>query len=286
MNIQDKIFDTALVDGKYEKLPFIQSFHPVIGSEPLTENETTLINFLVQEYNDKNINDLTLLDFIQKLQSNQSNSAALSLITKIKSNDEINSQLLEYQEQRKKDNRKWIIGFILFALLAALFLAWKFNYIKLPIGSSHGGNMAVIDVDMLAYSATTHVINKNLGPDQSQVFANQYRDQLQTLVESYLDKGYILVNRKYVYAYSRDNDITYDLLNELGIKPVDDSEFKTKYSGSARYDVLRNYAATAITETAQEAASEQQVQFNNQAQQQLNSAEIMTNADGQSIDVE
>ncbi|MDD2944316.1 MAG: hypothetical protein PHG15_00595 [Acinetobacter sp.] len=286
MNIQDKIFNKALVDGKYDKQQFIQTFHLVIGSEPLTENETTLINFLVQEYNDKNINDLTLLNFIEKLQSSNSNSAALSLITKIKDNTEINSQLLAYQEQKKKDNRKWIIGFFILALLAALFLAWKFNYIKLPTGSAHGGNMAVIDVDMLAYSATTHVINKNLGPEQSQVFANQYRDQLQALVEDYLDKGYILVNRKYVYAYSRNNDITYDLLNQLGIKPVDDSEFKTKYSGTARYDVLRNYAAAAISDTAQEAEGEQQAQFNNQAQQQLNSAEIMTNADGQSIDVE
>lgn len=286
MNIQDQIFDKAFVDGKYDKLLFIDSLQPVLGEQALNENETTLLSFLVQQYNDKGTKDLTLLDLIEELQTNKTNSSSLSLLTKIKDNAEINNQLLTYQAEKKKENRKWIIGLIVLALLAALFLAWKFNYIKLPTGSAHGGNMAVIDVDMLAYSATSHVIGKNLNPAQSQEFANQYRDQLQQLVESYLDKGYILVNRKFVYAYSRDNDITYDLLNDLGIKPVDDSEYKTKYSGSERYDVLRNYATTAINDTANEAVNEQQSQFNNRAEQQLNTAEIMTNADGQSIDVE
>lgn len=286
MNIQDQIFDTALINGQYDKKLFIEQIQSVTGPEPLTENEVTLISFLVQEYNDKNIRDITLVQFIQKLQSNTSNSAALSLLTKIKDNPEINAQWKQYQEEKKKDNRKWIIGLVIFTVLVSLFLAWKFNYLKFPSLSAKGGNVAVIDVEMLATSATTHVINANLNPNQSQEFANQYRDQLQNLVEGYLDKGYILVNRNNVYAYSRDNDITYDLLDELGIKPVDESELKTKYSGTARYDVLRNYAATTITDTALEAINEQQMNFNNQAEQQLNSAEIMTNANGQSIDVE
>lgn len=286
MNIQDQIFDTAFVNGQYDKNLFIEKIHSITGPEPLTENETTLISFLVQEYNDKNIRDITLVQFIQKLQSNTSNSAALSLLTKIKDNPEINAQWKQYQEEKKKDNRKWIIGLVIFAVLVSLFLAWKFNYLKLPSLSAKGGNVAVIDVEMLATSATTHVMNANLNPNQSQEFANQYRDQLQSLVEDYLDKGYILVNRNNVYAYSRDNDITYDLLDDLGIKPVDESELKTKYSGKARYDVLRNYAATTISDTAQEAINEQQVNFNAQAEQQLNSAEIITNANGQSIDVE
>lgn len=286
MNIQDKIFDIALVNGQYDKNLFIEKIHSITGSEPLTENEITLISFLVQEYNDKNIRDITLVQFIQKLQSNTSNSAALSLLTKIKDNTEINAQWKQYEEEKKKDNRKWIIGLVIFAVLASLFLAWKFNYLKLPSLSAKGGNVAVIDVEMLATSATTHVMNANLSPNQSQEFANQYRDQLQNLVENYLDKGYILVNRNNVYAYSRDNDITYDLLDDLGIKPVDESELKTKYSGKARYDVLRNYAATTISDTANEAINEQQMNFNAQAEQQLNSSEIITNANGQSIDVD
>lgn len=286
MNIQDQIFDKSIVDGKYDKQLFIESLKPVLGEQTLNEDETTLLKFLVQQYNDKGTKDLSLLDLIEELRSNKTNSSSLSLLTKIKDNTLINNQILSFQAEKQKENRKWIIGLIVLALLAALFLAWKFNYIKLPTGSAHGGNMAVIDVDMLAYSATSHVIGKKLNSAQSQEFANQYRDQLQKMVESYLDKGYILVNRKFVYAYSRDNDITYDLLNDLGIKPVDDSEYKTKYSGSERYNVLRNFASTAINDTANEALDEKQAQFNNRAEQQLNTAEIMTNADGQAIDVE
>lgn len=286
MNIQDQIFDKAFVDGKYDKTLFIECLQPVIDVQSLTENETTLLNFLVQEYNDKKVKDLTFLQFFDELKANSTNSAALGLITKIKDNSEINAQLQQHQEQKKKDNRKWIIGFVILALLVSIFFAWKLNYIKLPSFSSSGGNVAVIDVDMLAHSATSHVIDKNLTPEQSQAFANQYRDQLEVLVENYLDKGYILVNRNFVYAYSRDNDITYDILDDLGIKPIDNGEFSTKYSGSQRYDVLRNFASSVITQTGQEAATQQQTQFNNQAEKQLDSAQIMTNENGQSIDVE
>ena len=70
MNIQDQIFDKAFVDGKYDKSLFIECLQPVIDVQTLTENETTLLNFLVQEYNDKKVKDLTFLQFFDELKSN------------------------------------------------------------------------------------------------------------------------------------------------------------------------------------------------------------------------
>lgn len=290
MKLTDQIFLKALVENSvvpiFEKNSFIKQLKEVTGIKELTENEETLLSFFIQEYNEKSIVGLSLLNLIEKLKSTKSNSAALSLLSKIESNSDIKAQIDEYNELRKKSNRKWIIGFIIFLIVAILFVCWKYNYIKLPGVSKSGGNVLVIDVDLLAQSATSHVINSALSPEQSQQFANQYRDSLQKEVESYLDKGYVILNRINVYAYSRDQDITYEILDRMGIKPVDDSELKTKYSGSQRYDVLRNYAIANIDDVAREALDEKQAVFNQQAEQQLDKAQIMTNENGQSIDVE
>lgn len=285
-NIKAPIFEAAFEDGAYSKPKVIEILNETIQPEKLNETDETVLGAVLFSINDSALKNLNIIQLIQKIELNKTN-ASKALVAKILTNPDIHSQMSEYKAQKSKENRKWIIGFFIIVGVLGLILANKFNLIKLPISpAKEGAKVVVLDTGRLAYSATIPYMNKQLTPDQAQAISIEYKQNLQKEIKKYVDNGYIIINKSSVYVTSESNDITDQLIKNLGLKPVDREKFDADYSNQQKYDVLKNFAQLNVGDYEAQALNDANKAINQQAEQQLNSAEVITDSDGQSIDLQ
>lgn len=285
-NINTPIFEAAFEDGAYSKPKVIEILNETIQPEKLNDSDETVLGSVLFSINDSALKNLNIVQLIQKIELNKTN-ASKALVAKILSNPDIHAQMNEYKAQKSKENRKWIIGFFIIVGVLGLILANKFNLIKLPISpAKEGAKVVVLDTGRLAYSATIPYMNKQLTPDQAQAISIEYKQNLQKEIKKYVDNGYIIINKSSVYVTSESNDITDQLIKNLGLKPVDREKFDADYSNQQKYDVLKNFAQLNVGDYEAQALNDANKAINQQAEQQLNSAEVITDSDGQSIDLQ
>ena len=285
-NIKAPIFEAAFEDGAYSKPKVIEILNETIQPEKLNETDETVLGAVLFSINDSALKNLNIIQLIQKIELNKTN-ASKALVAKILTNPDIHSQMSEYKAQKSKENRKWIIGFFIIVAAIGLILANKFNLIKLPISpAKEGAKVVVLDTGRLAYSATIPYMDKQLTPDQAQAISIEYKQNLQREIKKYVDNGYIIINKSSVYVTSESNDITDQLIKNLGLKPVDREKFDADYSNQQKYDVLKNFAQLNVGDYEAQALNDANKAINQQAEQQLNSAEVITDSDGQSIDLQ
>lgn len=285
-NIKTPIFEAAFEDGAYSKPKVIEILNETIQPEKLNETDETVLGAVLFSINDSALKNLNIIQLIQKIELNKTN-ASKALVAKILTNPDIHSQMSEYKAQKSKENRKWIIGFFIIVAAIGLILANKFNLIKLPISpAKEGAKVVVLDTGRLAYSATIPYMDKQLTPDQAQAISIEYKQNLQREIKKYVDNGYIIINKSSVYVTSESNDITDQLIKNLGLKPVDREKFDADYSNQQKYDVLKNFAQLNVGDYEAQALNDANKEINQQAEQQLNSAEVITDSDGQSIDLQ
>lgn len=285
-NIKTPIFEAAFEDGAYSKPKVIEILNETIQPEKLNETDETVLGAVLFSINDSALKNLNIIQLIQKIELNKTN-ASKALVAKILTNPDIHSQMTEYKAQKSKENRKWIIGFFIIVAAIGLILANKFNLIKLPISpAKEGAKVVVLDTGRLAYSATIPYMDKQLTPDQAQAISIEYKQNLQREIKKFVDNGYIIINKSSVYVTSESNDITDQLIKNLGLKPVDREKFDADYSSQQKYDVLKNFAQLNVGDYEAQALNDANKAINQQAEQQLNSAEVITDSDGQSIDLQ
>lgn len=285
-SIKSPIFEAAFEDGAYSKPKVIEILNETIQPEKLNETDETVLGAVLFSINDSALKNLNIIQLIQKIELNKTN-ASKALVAKILTNPDIHSQMTEYKAQKSKENRKWIIGFFIIVAAIGLILANKFNLIKLPISpAKEGAKVVVLDTGRLAYSATIPYMDKELTPDQAQKVSLKYKQDLQKQLNKYVDNGYIIINKSAVYVTSETNDITDQLIKDLGFKPVDREKFDADYSNQQKYDVLKNFAQINVGEYEEKALDDANKALNQQAEQALNSAEVITDSDGQSIDLQ
>ncbi len=285
-NIKAPIFEAAFEDGAYSKPKVIEILNETIQPEKLNETDETVLGAVLFSINDSALKNLNIIQLIQKIELNKTN-ASKALVAKILTNPDIHSQMTEYKAQKSKENRKWIIGFFIIVAAIGLILANKFNLIKLPISpAKEGAKVVVLDTGRLAYSATIPYMDKQLTPDQAQAISIEYKQNLQREIKKYVDNGYIIINKSSVYVTSESNDITDQLIKNLGLKPVDREKFDADYSNQQKYDVLKNFAQLNVGDYEAQALNDANKAINQQAEQQLNNAEVITDSDGQSIDLQ
>ena len=285
-NIKAPIFEAAFEDGAYSKPKVIEILNETIQPEKLNDSDETVLGSVLFSINDSALKNLNIVQLVQKIELNKTN-ASKALVAKILSNPDIHAQMNEYKAQKSKENRKWIIGFFIIVGVLGLILANKFNLIKLPISpAKEGAKVVVLDTGRLAYSATIPYMNKQLTPDQAQAISIEYKQNLQKEIKKYVDNGYIIINKSSVYVTSESNDITDQLIKNLGLKPVDREKFDADYSNQQKYDVLKNFAQLNVGDYEAQALNDANKAINQQAEQQLNSAEVITDSDGQSIDLQ
>ena len=285
-SIKSPIFEAAFEDGAYSKPKVIEILNETIQPEKLNETDETVLGAVLFSINDSALKNLNIIQLIQKIELNKTN-ASKALVAKILTNPDIHSQMTEYKAQKSKENRKWIIGFFIIVAAIGLILANKFNLIKLPISpAKEGAKVVVLDTGRLAYSATIPYMDKQLTPDQAQAISIEYKQNLQREIKKYVDNGYIIINKSSVYVTSESNDITDQLIKNLGLKPVDREKFDADYSNQQKYDVLKNFAQLNVGDYEAQALDDANKAINQQAEQQLNSAEVITDSDGQSIDLQ
>lgn len=286
ININSPIFEDAKEDGVYVKNKMVSLINDIVEPEKLNESDETILGGILLTINDSGVKDLNLIQLLNKIELNRTN-ASKALTEKILSNTNIRQQMVEYKKQKSKENRKWIIGLLILVGLIGLFLAYKFNFIKLPISpAKEGAKVVVLDSARLAYSATVPYMNMELTPDQAQKISTQYRNNLQREIKKYVDNGYIIINRSNVYVTSESNDITDKLIKDLGLKPVDREKFDADYTNQQKYDVLKNFAQLNVGDYENAAINDANKTLNEQAQKQLDNSQIITNSEGQSIDLE
>ncbi len=285
-SIKSPIFEAAFEDGAYSKPKVIEILNETIQPEKLNETDETVLGAVLFSINDSALKNLNIIQLIQKIELNKTN-ASKALVAKILTNPDIHSQMTEYKAQKSKENRKWIIGFFIIVAAIGLILANKFNLIKLPISpAKEGAKVVVLDTGRLAYSATIPYMDKQLTPDQAQAISIEYKQNLQREIKKYVDNGYIIINKSSVYVTSESNDITDQLIKNLGLKPVDREKFDADYSNQQKYDVLKSFAQLNVGDYEAQALNDTNKAINQQAEQQLNSAEVITDSDGQSIDLQ
>ncbi|EPF6482955.1 hypothetical protein [Acinetobacter baumannii] len=286
LNIKNPIFESAYIDGQYSKAEVIETINSFITPEKLNESDETVLGGVLFTINDSGIKNLTLLQLIKKIELNKTN-ASKALLAKIYSVAEIKSQIDLIKEENRKENRKLIIGSCILVSILALILAYKYNLIKMPISpATEGAKVVVLDTARLAYSATVPYMSKQLTPEQAQQVSLQYRDNLQKVIQEYTDNGYIIINRSAVYVTSEKNDITDQVIKSLGFEPVERERFDADYSNQEKYEVLKSFAQTNVSNYETAALNDANQAINAQAEQQLNNAEVITNSNGQSIDIE
>lgn len=286
LNIKNPIFESAYIDSQYSKAEVIETIDSFITPEKLNESDETVLGGVLFTINDSGIKNLTLLQLIKKIELNKTN-ASKALLAKIYSVAEIKSQIDLIKEENRKENRKLIIGSCILVSILALILAYKYNLIKMPVSpATEGAKVVVLDTARLAYSATVPYMSKQLTPEQAQQVSLQYRDNLQKVVREYTDNGYIIINRSAVYVTSETNDITDQVIKSLGFEPVERERFDADYSNQEKYEVLKTFAQTNVSDYETAALNDANQAINAQAEQQLNNAELITDSNGQSIDIE
>lgn len=286
VNIKSPIFESALDGEVYSKVKSIELLNDIIHPEILNDSDETVLGAVLFAINDKGLKNLNIIKLIQAIEMNKTN-ASKALVGKILSNQSINNQVNEHKEQTKKENRKWIIGFLILILILGLLLANKFKLINIPLSpAKEGAKVVVLDTGRLAYSATIPYMDKELTPDQAQKISMQYKQNLQKHINKYIENGYIIINKSSVYVTSETNDITDQLIKDLGFKPVDREKFDADYTNQQKYDVLKNFAQSNVGDYETKALDEANQALNQQAEQQLNNAEVITDSSGQSIDLQ
>lgn len=286
ISINSPIFEEAKEEGVYNKNKIVRKINNLIEPEKLNDSDETVLGGVLLSINDSGTTNLNLIQLINKIELNKTN-ASKALIEKIYSNPSIRLQIGEYKKAKNKENRKWIFWLLIIVALIGLFLAYKFNLIKLPISpAKEGAKVVVLDTARLAYSATVPYMNMQLSPDQAQKISIQYRNNLQKEIKKYVDNGYIIINRSNVYVTSESNDITDKLIKDLGLKPIDREKFDADYSNQQKYDVLKSFAQLNVGDYENGALNDANKTLNDQAQKQLDNSQIITNNEGQSIDLE
>lgn len=285
MKINQPIFETAYIDGRYSMAEFNKIMALLVEPEQLNESDTTLINFAVQSFNDQSKKLVTIIDLVKTLRLNQSNASNRALLAKINTNRHVESHLNEYFSNKKKENRRWLSGFAVFAVLALLFALNSMGYLNFnSLGA--GSKVVVIDINKLAVSATADALNKKLNPEQSQKYATDYRNKLQAQIESYTKKGYVVVDRANIFAVDEKLDVTNNILKNIGIKPASIPEFDKDYTDLQKYDAIRNFANSNVNDLRKSATEEILFKSNQEAATQMDAAEIYKGDSGQSIDLE
>lgn len=286
INIKDSVFESAIENGSYSRTKLVDSINQIIAPEKLNDTDDTILGSVLLSINDNGKKDLSLLQLVTEIEKNKTN-AAKSLVNKIYSNQSIKSQFEAFKAERQKDHNKWYLMVFGLAALVLFIGAYKFGYIKSPLPiANEGAKVVVLDTARLAYSATAPYMNAEVSLDQAQKISLQYRDKLQKEIQKYVDNGYIIINRSNVYVTSESNDITDKLIKDLGLKPVDRERFDADYTNQQKYDVLKNFAQLNVGDYESAAINDANASFNAQAEQQLNNSEVITNAEGQSIDIE
>ena len=286
LDIKSPVFEETIIDGAYSKNKMVEMINEIINPEILNESDVTVLGAVLFSINDIGTKNLNIVQLINKIELNKTN-ASKALVAKIHSNQNIHNQMVKYKEETRKEHKKWVWGFILAIGLLSLFMAYKFNYLKLPMTTaSEGAKVVVLDTARLAYSATAPYMNAQISPDQAQKISIQYRDNLQREIKKYVDNGYIIIHRSNVYVTSESNDITDTLIKNLGLKPVGREQFDADYTNEQKYNVLKNFSQLNLTKYEDAALEDANKQLNDQAEQQLNNAQVITNNEGQSIDLE
>lgn len=286
LDIKKPVFEDAFIDGSYSKSKMVEMINEIINPEILNESDETILGSVLFSINDSGAKNLNIVQLISKIELNKTN-ASKSLVAKIQSNQNIHNQMVKYKEEKRKENRKWFWGLIVTTGVIGLLIAFKFNYLKFPISSAkEGAKVVVLDTARLAYSATAPYMNAQISPDQAQKISIQYRENLQREIKKYVDNGYIIIHRSNVYVTSESNDITDTLIKNLGLKPVGREQFDADYTNEQKYNVLKNFAQLNLSNYEGAALEDANKQFNDQAEQQLNNAQVITNNEGQSIDLE
>ena len=280
LDIKKPVFEDAFIDGSYSKSKMVEMINEIINPEILNESDETILGSVLFSINDSGAKNLNIVQLISKIELNK-------LVAKIQSNQNIHNQMVKYKEEKRKENRKWFWGLIVTTGVIGLLIAFKFNYLKFPISSAkEGAKVVVLDTARLAYSATAPYMNAQISPDQAQKISIQYRENLQREIKKYVDNGYIIIHRSNVYVTSESNDITDTLIKNLGLKPVGREQFDADYTNEQKYNVLKNFAQLNLSNYEGAALEDANKQFNDQAEQQLNNAQVITNNEGQSIDLE
>lgn len=286
LNVKAPLFESAYINGQYSKTSIIETINSFITPEQLNESDETILGGVLFSINDSGVQNLTLQQLIKKIELNKT-SASKSLLTKIYSVPLIKNQMDQIKEQNQKENRKWVIGLCLLVAAVGLGFAYKYNWIKLPLSpATEGAKVVVIDTARLAYSASAPYIDKQLTPDQAQKISLSYKENLQKVISKYTDNGYIIINRSSVYVTSEKNDITDNVIKDLGFKPIDRERFDADYTNEQKYNVLQSFAQLNVADYEAAALNDVNQAINAKAEQQLNNAEVITDANGQSIDIE
>lgn len=286
MKINTPLFEKAWIDGKYSKPEFVQILKELIEPTELVESDEIIVGSILFSINESGTDQFTLIQLIQLLELNK-NTPSKHLIEKILSNQELKSEYYAYKDKKKKENRKWYLGFGAFVLVATGLVAYKFDYIKMPIPmANEGAKVVVLDTARLALSATAPYIGKDITPQQVEQISSQYRDNLQREIAKYTDNGYIIINRTSVYVTSPKNDITDAVIRAVGLTPVNQDQFDSNYSSQDKYNVLKSFAQNNLSSYEDQYVQEQTEKFNQAAEASLNSEQIIVNEQGQSIDLE
>lgn len=286
LNIKSPIFESAYIDGRYSKPVVIDTINSFITPDKLNDSDETVLGSVLFTINDSNTKNISLYYLIKKIELSKTN-ASKALLAKIYTVQEIKLQLDSINEENRKENRKFIILACFFVAALVLGLAYKYDLLKSPMSAaSEGAKVVVLDTARLAYSATVPYMNKQLTPEQAQQVSLQYRDNLQTVIKKYTDNGYIIINRSSVYVTSEKNDITDQVIKALGFKSVDREKFDADYTNEQKYEVLKSFAQSNVSNYEAAALNDANQALNSQAEQQLNNAEVITDSNGQSIDIE
>lgn len=287
MNIQQPLFEKAFIDGKYSKPEFVEILNELITPETLSETDEVVLGSVLFSINDASTNQLNIINLIRFINLNNTNAAKL-LTQKILLNPQIKSEYDSYKATNKKKQRKWAIGYSGLLLVVACAVGYKTGYIKLPVPTAtDGAKVVVIDTARLAYAASVPYINQNISPEQAQQISIQYRDSLQREIQSYVDKGYIIINRSSVYVTSPKNDITDNVIKAVGLKPIGIDRFDADYTNEQKYNVLKSFAQSHVSDYEQAVLAERTNELNKAAEAQIDKENIIVDeTTGQSIDLQ
>ncbi|NNH79197.1 hypothetical protein HLH17_16390 [Acinetobacter sp. ANC 5380] len=286
MKISSPIFEKAYLKDLYSKAEFISILNELVAPNTLNESDEIIVGSVLFSLNDAATKQLTLIKLIEKIELNK-NSASKYLIEKILLNQEIKTEYDQYKLNKKKEDRKWLLGLGAFILVVSGGLAYKFDYLKLPIPTAtEGAKVVVLDTAKLALSATVPYMGKQLSPQQAEQVSIQYRDNLQREIAKYVDNGYIIINRSSVYVTDQKNDITDKVIRAVGLEPINQEQFDSSYSSQEKYNVLKSFSQNNVGDYQQQFVQEQDTKFNQEAEQNLNSQQLIVGDQGQSIDLE
>lgn len=91
--------------------------------------------------------------------------------------------------------------------------------INLPGASSAGAKVVYLDFDEVLASGIKQAMNSShVGLEEIQKDADKFQVDISSVVQRYVDSGYIVINKKALIKGPRDQEITGDVIRSLGIK--------------------------------------------------------------------